>query len=102
MKFNRFDKEMKKAKKRAAGLMDEAASFCERNALELAYTGICAAVAIPAGVIAVKATSTAVAVVGGLVAVSYGIGAIGGLCWVVANEVTDAPRTIDGTARRVS
>ena len=98
MKFNRIDKEMKKAKKRADGIVTEVSGFFERNALELAYTGICAAIAIPAAVVA---TSTAVAVVGSLVAASYGIGVIGGVCWVAYNELS-GPRTIDGTARRVS
>lgn len=83
--------------------------FTERNAIFLTGGAVCAVIAVPAAIIAAKTTSTAIAVVGGFFAVSYGIGVIGAVIGVAANEilldadeVTPSGVTIDGTATVVA
>lgn len=96
-----------RAEAKAKAAKHSLGQFAERNDVELVVGGTCLAVAVVAGTVAAKTTSTAVAVVGGIFAVSYGIGAVGAASLIGVKEfVRRRPgaggTVVDGVATRVA
>lgn len=86
MRFTRIDRAMRRAGRTTKSLGSDVADFAKRNREMLVATGVCAAVAIPTGVIAAKAPALAVGACA-LISVVYGIGVAIGVADVATKEL---------------
>lgn len=92
-------------KQKAAEAAESLGEFADRNDIALMYGAACVVLGGIGAAVAVKASSTVVAAVGGVFAVSYGVGAIGSLCMIAVTEFEHHQRTkgsVRGTAEVVA